>query len=72
MSNHQEVPLWPEEQPYLHLTLTCMHCRFYQDHLVNAYESICNSTTALTRPLAMVNESLQYMNLPHPAFGKCH
>ena len=64
MSNHQEVPLWPEEQQYLHQTLTCMYCSFYQDHLVKAYENICNLTTALTRPLAMVKESLQYMNQP--------
>ena len=46
-----------------------MHCRFYQDHLVDAYENICNSTTALTRPLAMVKESLQYMNQPIQLLG---
>ena len=46
-----------------------MHCRFYQDHLVNAYENICNLTTALTRPLAMVKESLQYMNQPIQLLG---
>ena len=68
MSNHHEVPLWPEEE-YLHPTLTCMHCRFYKEHLVNAYEKICNSTTTLTRSLAMVKESLQYMNQPIQLLG---
>ena len=69
MSSHQEVPLWPEDEPYLDQSLTCMHCRFYIDHLVNAYENICNSTMTLTRSLAIVKESLQHMNQPIKLLG---
>ena len=68
MSSHQEVPLRPEDEPYLDQGLTCMHCRFYKDHLVNAYDNICNSTT-LTRSLAIVKESLQHMNQPVQLLG---
>ena len=46
-----------------------MHCRFYKDHLVNAYEKICNSTMTLTRSLAIVKESLQHMNQPIQLLG---
>ena len=69
MSSHQEVPLWPEDEPYLDQSLTCMHYRFYKDHLVNAYENICNSITTLTRSLAIVKESLQHMNQPIQLLG---
>ena len=69
MSSHQEVPLWPGDEPYLDQGLTCMHCRFYKDHLVNAYENICNSRTTLTRSLAIVKESLQHMNQPIQLLG---
>ena len=69
ISSHHEVPLWPEEQPYLHPTLSCMHCRFYQDHLLNTCEKICNSTTILTRSLPMDKKSLQYMNQPIQLLG---
>ena len=69
MSSHQEVPLWPEDEPYLDQSLTCMHCRFYKDHLVNACENICNSTMTLTRSLTIVKESLQYMKQPIQLLG---
>ena len=69
MSSHEEVPLWPDDEQYLHQSLTCMHCRFYKDHLVNTYEKICNSTMTLTRPLAIVKESLQHMNQPIQLMG---
>ena len=71
MSSHQEVSLWPDDEQYLHQSLTCMHRRFYKDHLVNAYEKICNSTmTLLTRSLAIVvKESLQHMNQPIQLLG---
>ena len=64
MTIHQEVPIWPEDDPYPDQGLTCMHCRFYKDHLLNAYENICNSTTTLTRSLTIMKVSLQHMNQP--------
>ena len=42
-----------------------MHCRFYKDHLNNAYERISSEPQGnLSRALHMVHESLQYMNDP--------
>ena len=51
-------------------SLTCMHCRFYKDHLNNAYERISSEPQGnLLRALHMVHESLQYMNDPVQLVG---
>ena len=51
-------------------TMTCMHCWFFKDHLVNAYEIISSQPQGnLPRALSMVNESLQYMNDPVQLVG---
>ena len=36
----QETPLSSGEEFVPNFSLTCMHCRFYKDHLNNAYEKI--------------------------------
>ena len=59
----QETPLSPGEEFVPDSSLTCMHCRFYKDHLNNAYERISSEPQGhLLRALHMVHESLQYMN----------
>ena len=40
-----------------------MHCRFFSDHLVNAYAEICTGRP-LTRPLEMVKLFIDKMNDP--------
>ena len=43
---------------------SCMHCHFFQEHLLNAYEVINQGCTNITRPLEMVRSSIQFMNDP--------
>ena len=38
-----------------------MHCRFYQEHLLNAYHLAHNEETPFTRPISMVKDSLEEM-----------
>ena len=66
----QETPLSPGEEFVPDSSLTCMHCRFYKDHLNNAYERISSEPQDnLLRALHMVHESLQYMNDPVQLVG---
>ena len=60
-AGHQEVHLWPGEELIPDSTLTCMHCRFYRDYLLNAHQDIYNEDTPLTRPISMVKDSLEEM-----------
>ena len=41
---------------------SCMHCRFFNEHLLNAYEKIAQGEHNNSRPLQIVNDSLQHMN----------
>ena len=43
---------------------SCMHCRFFQEHLLNAYEVINQGCTNIAQPLEMVRSSIQFMNDP--------
>ena len=43
---------------------SCMHCRFFQEHLLNAYEVINRGCTNIARPLEMVRSSIEFMNDP--------
>ena len=66
----QQAPLSPGEDFVPDSTMTCMHCWFFKDHLVNAYEIISSQPQGnLPRALSMVNESLQYMNDPVQLVG---
>ena len=40
----------------------CMHCQFYNEHLVNAYEVINQGHANIPRPLQMVKSLIQFMN----------
>ena len=59
---NQDTPLWPDEHGVPDDSLTCMHCRFFKDHLMNAYEKLHHQNTNLSTALSMVQGSLQYMN----------
>ena len=66
----QETPLSPGAEYVPDTTLTCMHCRFYKDHLHNVYERISSEAQGnLPRALHMVHESLQYINDPVQLVG---
>ena len=62
---HEESHILPGEDVVLDENLTCMHCRFFGEHLLHAYTAVTTQpTTVFTRPLFMVHESLQHMNDP--------
>ena len=42
-----------------------MHCRYYRDHLCNAYERATQEAPGnLSKPLIMVKELMQFINDP--------
>ena len=68
--NKKLHPLSPGKEFVPDSSLTCMHCRFYKDHLNNACERISSEPQGnLLRALRMVHESLQYMNDPVQLVG---
>ena len=62
---HIKSHILPGEDVVLDENLTCMHCRFFQEHLLHAYTTVTTQpTTEFTGPLFMVHKSLQHMNDP--------
>ena len=59
---NQDQDIWPDEHNILDDSLTCMHCQFFKEQLMNAYEKLQQQNTNLSTALCMVQESLQYMN----------
>lgn len=58
---HQDDPILPgDEVP--DSSLTCMHCRFFREHLLQAYSQLMERNTNLNPILQMVQNSLQFMN----------
>ena len=53
-----------DEILYPDCTITCMHCRYFKENLLNAYDKIQEQNTNLSWPLKQVHESLQHMNDP--------
>ena len=43
---------------------SCMHCRFYSEHLIEAYNIINEGSSHIGRPLEMVTASIEFMNDP--------
>ena len=43
---------------------SCMHCRFYSEHLTEAYDIINEGSSHIGRPLEMVKASIELMNDP--------
>ena len=50
-------------------TFTCMHCRFYRQFLINAYDTVQQGRMDLTPALTMVHESIQHVNMPIQLVG---
>ena len=62
VAGHQETPLWPEEQELVpDSSLTCLHCRFYRDHLLGMYEKLQTTSTNLNIIESTVKTSLEFM-----------
>ena len=74
-SSKQKTPLWhvhcteDEEDEVPDHTFTCMHCRFYRQFLINAYDTVQQERVDLTPALKMVHESMQHMNMPIQLVG---
>ena len=67
---HQESHILSGEDVVLDENLTCMLCRFFREHLIDAYTTVTTqASTQFTRPLFMVHESLQHMNSPIQLVG---
>ena len=59
---HQMVKLWPGGDAVPDDSLTCMHCRFFKENLMDAYNQIGKHNTYLSIAMSMVHKSLQFMN----------
>ena len=66
-SQKGKTPIWPrkegEEEESLADTFTCMLSRFYQEHLLTAFDEYVSPTGNLNMPLQMVPNSLHQMNV---------
>ena len=61
--------LWPEDELIRDASLTCMHCRFYRENLLTAYDRCMEGNITISKPLEKVKESLQYINDPIQLVG---
>ena len=52
------------ENLYPDMSMTCMHCRYFENELENTYNTLQSGTTNLSWSLQEVKNSLQYMNDP--------
>ena len=66
---HQMVKLWPGEDAVPDDSLTCMHCRFFKENLMDAYNQIGKQSTYLSTAMSMAHKSLQFMNDEVLLFG---
>ena len=61
----QDTPISTSEYIIPNEDLTCMHCQYYREHLLQAYEKVTQEALGkLSKCLLMVKESLQYINDP--------
>ena len=58
------------DNPELDPSTSCMYCRFFHDHLMDAYAKIISSNSNLLRPLDMVKNSLGTMCSPIILLGE--
>ena len=70
---HQENLIWPVEDIVADASFRCPHCRFFKDHLLNAYTTVLSQPFENLPPaLAMVKKSLGYINEPYVLMGNVH
>ena len=56
---HQENPIFPQEEILPDASFTCIHCRYFKEKLLNAYNEASNvQCTNLPKPIEMVRDSL--------------
>ena len=58
-----------EEETAISPDTSCMHCRFFSEHLLNTYELINEGQANIPRPLQIVKSSIQFMNDPVVLLG---
>ena len=59
-AGHQETPLWPKNEELIpDASLTCLHCRFYQNDLMGIYEKLQVTNTHLNSIESTVKTSLE-------------
>ena len=62
-AGHHETPLWTEDDELVpDISLTCLHCHFYRDHLMGMYEKLQNTHTDLNIIESTVKTSFDEMN----------
>ena len=59
-----------KENPELDPNTSCMHCRFFNEHLMDVYAKIISSNSNLLRPLEMAKNSLGTMGVPILLLGE--
>ena len=42
--------------------MSCIHCRFFNDHFLNAYELLNQGHANIPQPLQTVNSSIEFMH----------
>ena len=58
----QQTPLWPQDEELIpDSSMTCMHCRFFRNHLLGMYEKLQTTNTDLNMIESTVQTSLQFM-----------
>ena len=60
---HQENPIFPEEEMLPDATFTCIHCRYFKEKLLNAYNKATNvESSNVPKQIEMVRDSLHIIN----------
>ena len=60
---HQENPIFPEEEMLPDSTFTCIHCRYFKEKLLNAYNEATNvESTNIPKQIQMVRDSLHIID----------
>ena len=60
---HQENPIFPKEEMLPDATFTCMHCRYFKDKLLDAYNEATNvESRNIPKQIQMVRDSLHIID----------
>ena len=60
---HQENPIFPEEEMLPNATFICIHCRYFKDKLLDAYNEATNvESRNIPKQIQMVRDSLHIIN----------
>ena len=60
---HQENPIFPKEEMLPDATFTCIHCRYFKDKLLDAYNEATNvESRIIPKQIQMVRDNLHIIN----------